>query len=256
MQIRNLFAVLVLLALLTPAANSQAITFLGAIAAGSAGAILCEGLVTSHMEETPESDEPWYLIHHHVGPEDIASFTAGTLCAIPAAAVGGAIGAMVEGSTVATVTTAKGVKHLYKRSPAPKYVEVATETSKDLFSKARKSIAKTTSAWTISTPQYFGKYKGWKTATPSHLRKHMPQLYNRQNGRDALCDVPLPSLYIGPLWNRRLNPAIEVDHALPRAWGGSNDLSNLQLTRKEYNRAKGTRAGIFLENAKKQFCPI
>ncbi len=120
--------------------------------------MLCEGLVASHMEETPESDEPWYLIHYHVGPEDIASFTAGTVCAIPAAAVGGAVGALVDASTLAAVTTtgagvvivttAKGAKYLYKRSPAPKYVEVATETPKDLFSKARKSIAETTSAWT------------------------------------------------------------------------------------------------------------
>ena len=271
LQIRNLLTVLALLSFFTlphftQTANSAPFTAIGAITAGAAAAIYCEGLVADHMAETPESDEPWYLIQYHVGVEDITGFVAGTVCAIPASVVGGAAGAMVDATALGTVTTtatgvviyttAKGVKYLYKLTPAPKYADKALKTSKVLGSKARKAIAETASAWTASARQYFGKFKGWKTATPAHLRRHMPQLYSRQYGRDALCDVPLPPLYVGPLWNRQLNRAIEVDHALPKVWGGTNDLSNLQLTHRDYNRAKGARVGISLENAKKQFCPI
>lgn len=93
-------------------------------------------------------------------------------------------------------------------------------------------------------------------AASSRWREYMPDLYDRQKGKDALCGNALPNLYIGIPWiNRRLNPGIEVDHVIPRSLGGSDEIDNLQLTRREYNRAKGNKIGPQLESAIREFCP-
>ncbi len=123
--------------------------------------------------------------------------------------------------------------------------------------KSTKAIASGTEFVWIATRQYVGKLKYGPVASSSTLRaKYMLSLYNKQGGKDALCNVPLPPLYIGLLWKRRLNPIIEIDHILPRAFGGSDEISNLQLTHRKYNRAKGTLIGHDLVKAQRQFCPI
>ena len=80
----------------------------------------------------------------------------------------------------------------------------------------------------------------------------MEHLYAKQKGMDALCKVRLPPLYVGLLWARRLNPAIHVDHRIPKARGGTDGLSNLQLT--AANLKKGI-TGHELRSAKRSFCP-
>ena len=84
----------------------------------------------------------------------------------------------------------------------------------------------------------------------------MEPLYDKQKGMDALCKVPLPPLYVGPLWNRQLNPDIEIDHRLPKVKGGTDRPSNLQLTHRSYNRAKRDLTGYELRHAKTRFCPV
>ncbi len=96
---------------------------------------------------------------------------------------------------------------------------------------------------------------GFGTAVASSpLRKHMPDLYRKQDGMDALCGIPLPNLYTGWPWNRRLNPDIEVDHIIPRPKDGSDSLDNLQLTKKTFNRRKGNRHGSELKQAMPTIC--
>ena len=104
--------------------------------------------------------------------------------------------------------------------------------------------------------QKWGTIAFWSAATSSGWRKHMPNLYRQQQGIDALCGIPLPNLYVGPLWKRRLNPRIEVDHILPRSKGGSNELANLQLTHQAYNRAKRDLYGPELSRAIKNVCRL
>ena len=93
---------------LLPKANATPGATAGAIAGGTAGAIICDHVVRSYMEATPESDEEWYLVWHHVGPEDLAGFAAGTVCAIPGAALGAAAGAAAEATVVGVSVTAAG----------------------------------------------------------------------------------------------------------------------------------------------------
>lgn len=104
---RAFLAILAVLAWL-PNAKATPGTAIGAIVVGSGAAIACDHIVRSNMEASPESDEPWYRIWHHVGPEDIAGFAAGTACAIPGAAVGGAIGLGLEALLVGASAYALG----------------------------------------------------------------------------------------------------------------------------------------------------
>ena len=90
----------------------------------------------------------------------------------------------------------------------------------------------------------------------SALRNHMPDLYQKQGGIDALCGVPLPNLYVGWPWKRRLNPLIHVDHKRPRSRGGSDAIHNLQLTHATFNFAKGNLYDPALSRAKRVFCPV
>ena len=90
----------------------------------------------------------------------------------------------------------------------------------------------------------------------SGWRRYMPELYRKQKGRDALCDKPLPALFAGYLWQRKLNPLIEVDHIIPRSKEGHDTISNLQLTHQKYNRAKGNETGFALRQASDHFCSL
>ena len=105
--------------------------------------------------------------------------------------------------------------------------------------------------------QWYGQVKFGPVAPSTKRRtQHMEYLYAKQKGMDALCKVPLPPLYVGPPWKRRLNPAIEIDHKFPTAKGGTDARSNLQLTLQEYNRKKGVLTGYQLRSAKQCFCPV
>ena len=107
-----------------------------------------------------------------------------------------------------------------------------------------------------STKQWLGKVKIGSLAPARPLRRmHMEDLYEKQKGMDALCRVPLPPLYVGPIWNRKLNLDIEIDHKIPKAKGGSDQVSNLQLTHRQFNRARGALTGDDLRRAKLRFCP-
>ena len=89
------------------------------------------------------------------------------------------------------------------------------------------------------------------------LRRYIEQLHAKQKGMDAVCrNVPLPPLYVGPLWKRKLNSKIEVDHKKPRAKGGTDNVSNLQLTFWKYNRSKRDLTGPALGRAQRSFCPV
>ena len=83
----------------TPGATAGAFVF------GVGAAVGCDHLVRSYMEDTPESDEPWYLVWYHVGTEDVAGFAAGTACAIPAGAFGTMVGLAVEVTVIGASAT-------------------------------------------------------------------------------------------------------------------------------------------------------
>ena len=104
--------------------------------------------------------------------------------------------------------------------------------------------------------QTLGAQKLGAIEATSAIREHMPDLYRKQKGRDALCKNPLPNLYVGIPWRtRKLNPRIQVDHKFPSSKGGTDHISNLQLTRAEYNRAKSDKTGLDLEQALLAICP-
>jgi len=86
------------------------------------------------------------------------------------------------------------------------------------------------------------------------LRQNMPDLYKKQKGRDGLCGHPLPPLHIWRRGQRIFNPAIEVDHIIPHARGGSDDVANLQLTLGTYNRQKGDRP--WGPRERQLYCPL
>ncbi len=99
----------------------------------------------------------------------------------------------------------------------------------------------------------YEKLPFWAPPAMTPIRKHMPDLYKKQNGRDALCPIPLPALYVGRPWDRRLNPAIHVDHIIPKSKGGHDSVENLQLTLGKYNLQKGDRPWGPAERQK--YCP-
>lgn len=228
----------------TPGATAGAIVF------GTVGAIACDELVRSNMVATPLSDEPWYLVWHHVGGEDIAGIAAGTACAIPASVAGAAIGVAVEATIVGGSITAVGVG---TSVAARKALHVAWQAS----AGPAKGAASHFQTQLLAAKQWFGQIKFGPAASSSTLRdRHMEYLYAKQKGRDALCDVPLPPLFVGKPWKRQLNREIEIDHRIPRAKGGSDDISNLQLTHKTFNRQKQDFTGENLRRARARFCPV
>ena len=229
---------------LVPDANATPGTATGAIVFGVGASIACDRLVRSYMEVTPESEESWYLVWHHVGMEDLAGFAAGTACAIPSAVAGAAAGLVVETTIVGASVTAVGAGTVVL---AGKGLSLATRA---LAPPAKLAVQ--------PARQWLGQIKFGPVAPSSNpLRtRYMERLYAQQKGRDALCKVPLPPLYVGPLWSRRLNPDIHVDHRIPKAKGGTDALSNLQLTASEFNRKKGVLTGYELRSAKRSFCPV
>ena len=246
---KALFGVLATLALL-PNANATPGATTGAIVFGTGAAIVCDQLVRSYMEPAPESDEPWYLVWRHVGMEDLVGLAAGTACAVPAAAAGAAVGIVVEGTLVAGSATALGTGAI-----------IATGKGIHLAGRALASTPGRAAGYVETAAQKVwgrqGQFKIGRVARLSGLREHIPDLYRKQRGMDGVCrNIPLPPLYVGPWWNRRLNPDIEVDHRHPKAKGGTNDVSNLQATHKEFNRRKGARIGKDLERAKRRFCHL
>lgn len=233
-----------------PNANATPGAATGAIVLGTAASIACDSLVRSYMEPTPQSEEPWYLVWHHVGTEDLAGFAAGTACAIPAAAAGAAVGVTVEATLVGASATAAGAG----------LVALAGKGAQ-LASRAVAEPAKRTAAHMQTTMQRAWRWQGrvkFGAVTPSTaLRsRYMEPLYAKQKGMDALCKVPLPPLYVGPWWNRSFNPEIEIDHRIPKAKGGIDDPSNLQLTHRSFNRAKRDLTGQELRRAMQRFCPV
>ncbi|MDE0704942.1 MAG: HNH endonuclease signature motif containing protein [Rhodospirillaceae bacterium] len=244
---RAFLAILAVLVWL-PNAKATPVTAIGAIVVGSGAAIACDHIVRSNMEASPESDEPWYRIWHHVGPEDIAGFAAGTACAIPGAAVGGAIGLGLEATLVGAYALGAGAVLAAGKGLHLGYRAVALP--------ARRAFVQA-SNFHRSVRQWYGKVRLGAVAPASKLRReYMERLYTKQKGMDALCKVRLPPLYVGPIWNRRLNPDIEIDHRIPRAKGGTDHLSNLQLTHRSYNRAKSDLTGRELRRAMTRFCPV
>ena len=246
---KKAFLAMVAVLVWLPNAKASPGATVGAIVFGSGAAIACDDIVRSNMEASPESDEPWYRFWLHVDREDLAGFAAGTVCAIPAAAAGAVIGLSVEATLVgasayaigvgAVLATGKGL-HLGYRVVAP---------------PAKRALAQASNVHQ-SVRQWYGQVKFGAVAPASKLRKeYMERLYAKQKGMDGLCKVPLPPLYVGPLWNRQLNPDIEIDHRIPRAKGGTDRLSNLQLTHRHYNRAKSDLTGRELRRAKNRFCP-
>ena len=236
---------------LVPDANATPGTATGAIVFGVGASIACDRLVRSYMEVTPESEESWYLVWHHVGMEDLAGFAAGTACAIPSAVAGAATGLVVETTIVGASVTAVGAGTVVL---AGKGLRLATR----VLAPPAKLAARHVQVAVQPARQWLGQIKFGLVAPSSNpLRtKYMERLYVEQKGRDALCKVPLPPLYVGPLWSRRLNPDIHVDHRIPKAKGGTDALSNLQLTASEFNWKKGVLTGYELRSAKRRFCPV
>ncbi len=233
-----------------PNANATPGAATGAIMFGSGAAIVCDHVVRSYVEASPQSDEPWYLVWNHVGVDDVAGFAAGTVCAIPAAAVGAAIGLGVETTLLGGTAAAVGAGALVV---AGKGLHLA---SRAVIPSAKQAWGSVLNATAVLGRKY-GQFRVGSVAPSTRLRtQYMESLYTKQNGMDALCNVPLPPLLVGPPWNRRLNPDIEIDHRIPRARGGSDDPSNLQLTHRSFNRAKRDLTGFELSRAKIQFCPV
>ena len=239
-------------------ANATPGTAIGAGVLGGGAAIICDHFVRSYMEDTPESDEPWYLVWYHVGTEDVAGLAAGTACAIPAGAIGAVVGFAVEATVIGTVTVvgASTAIDTFGAAVGAGVAAGARAGARVIGPVARRAVSHAQDAGQ-SAKQLWGRIKFGPVAASTPLRtKFMEPLYAKQKGMDSLCKVPLPPLYAGPWWDRRLNPAIHVDHRIPKAKGGKDVFSNLQLTAAEFNLKKGTRTGTELRAAKRSFCPV
>ena len=68
--------------------------------------------------------------------------------------------------------------------------------------------------------------------------------------------VPLPPLYVGPVWKRRFNPQVHVDQWFPQAKGGIDAFSNHRAALGKFNKQKGDLTGYELRSAKRKFCPV
>ncbi|MCE2519903.1 MAG: HNH endonuclease [Alphaproteobacteria bacterium] len=232
-----------------PNANASPGTITGAIVFGTGAAIACDHIVRSNMDASPPSDKPWYRFWNHVGPEDLTGVAAGTACAIPGAAAGAAIGLGVEVTVIGASASAVGAGAAFA---AGRGLHLGYRA---LALPAKRAWGRVSNA-PESVRQWYGQVRLGAVAPSTNLRMgYMERLYAKQKGMDALCRVPLPPLYVGPLWNRRLNPDIEIDHRVPRAKGGTDHLSNLQLTHRSYNRAKRDLTGSELRRAMTRFCP-
>jgi len=235
---------------LIPNAKATPGAVTGAAISATVASIACDRLVRSYMEPTPESDAPWYFVWRHVGTEDIAGLGASVACAVPAGAVGFAAGLAIDGLIIGASATAAGAGAIVVVS---KGVQIA---SRVVTAPAKRAAARVRTV-TQRAEQWLGRVK-FGSAAPSlnPLRtKHMEHLYAKQKGMDALCKVRLPPLYVGLPWARRLNPAIHIDHRIPKAKGGTDVPSNLQLTAAEFNLKKGVLTGHELRSAKRRFCP-
>lgn len=231
-RMKILLIVALVAVVLARSANASPGTLMGAVAGSVAAGLLCDRLARIHIRSY--SDEAWV--------ETSAGITAGTACGILGGAVGAAAGTGATvgaaGLAVATVARAGG------RAGVQAVGDSARHAAPYLKAGAQ------------SVKQGWGRFKVGPVAPASNpLRAYMPRLYDKQKGTDALCKVPLPPLYVGPVWDRRLNPAIHVDHRIPKAKGGKDVLSNLQLTAAEFNLKKGTLTGNELRAAKPSFCP-
>ena len=171
---KALVGILAALALL-PNANATPGAATGALLLGTGDAIICDHVVRSYIEATPESDEVWYLVWHHVGPEDVASFAAGTACFIPAATAGAAIGLAVETAAVGTSATALGAGtivvvgkglHLAGRALAPRATSHAARYARIARQHAER---------------WRGQFKiGPVERSPNPLRVRLPEMYAKQ----------------------------------------------------------------------------
>ena len=223
---------------------------IGAVVGGGISAIVCDNLVRSFMGETTESDGPQFILWEYVDKEDLAGYTAGAACAVPGAILGGVAGAAVELAVAPTLAAATASK---VGAVGAGMAVAFGRGAHGAWQVVRISVGK---AATL-TRQWWGKREFGYVAPSFRLRdKHMATLYRKQGGKDGICGDPLPNLYVGPLWSRRLNPDIEVDHILPRSRGGTDNVTNLQLTHRKYNRYKGALVGEELLRAMGQFCPV
>ncbi len=222
---------------------------IGAVVGGTISAIACDDLARSYIGETTESDGPQFLFWKYVDKEDLVGYTAGAACAVPGAILGGAVGTVIELAVAPTLAAAA----VSKVGAAGTGMALAVgRGAHGAWQVARISVGKAG----VLTRQWWGKHEFGQVAPSSTLRdKYMAALYKKQGGIDGICGNPLPNLYVGPPWNRRLNIDIEVDHIIPRANGGTDDLANLQLTHRKYNRSKGALVGKELLRAMGQFCP-
>ena len=140
---------------------------------------------------------------------------------------------------------------------APRAWQIVKVPAGKLSQSVQTSAQRTWQSTSTHIRQGWGTFKFGRVAPSTPLRKkHMAALYRKQDGRDGLCGNPLPNLYVGWLWERRFNPDIEIDHIKPKSRGGSDNVSNLHLTHRNYNRAKGALVGAELRKAKRQFCPV
>ena len=218
---KALVGVLAALVLL-PTANASPGAAAGAVVLGTGAAIICDHAVRSYMETTPESDE---------------AFAVGL--AVETAVVGTSATALGAGTII---VVGKGL-HLAGRALAPR----ATSHAARYARTARRHAER-----------WMGQIKFGDVRPPSDpIRWNLPRLYAKQRGMDGICTkVPLPPLYVGPVWKRRFNTQVHVDHWFPQSKGGTDVFSNLRAALGKFNQQNGVLTGYELRSAKRKFCPV